>query len=74
MILTEKPDVIINCAVLGLDACEDDPSLARQINVEGQRNLAEAAALVNAEMLHFSSHALLDMWAAEFFQLAPDLE
>src|ERR1700730_3143172 len=60
LILSKKPHVIINCAVLGVDACEDDPSLARQTNVEGPRNLAVAAAQVNAEMLHFSSNYVFD--------------
>ena len=60
IVLTKKPHVIINCAVLGVDACEDDPSLARQTNVEGPRNLAVAAAQVNAEMLHFSSNYVFD--------------
>ena len=60
VILSEKPQLIINCAVLGVDACEDNPPLARQINVEGPRNLAQAAAQVDAEMLHFSSNYVFD--------------
>ena len=60
IILTEKPHLIINCAVLGVDACEDDPSLARQINVEGPRNLAAAAAQISAEIVHFSSNYVFD--------------
>lgn len=56
----EKPDLIINCAVLGVDACEDDPQLARAINVEGPRNLAAAASQVNAQLVHFSSNYVFD--------------
>ena len=37
-----RPDLIINCAVVGVDACEDDPKLAKAVNVDGPRNLAEA--------------------------------
>jgi dTDP-4-dehydrorhamnose reductase len=55
-IVDEQPQVVINCAVLGVDSCEDDPLRARQVNAEGPRNLAAACALVDAEMLHFSSN------------------
>jgi len=60
IILDHKPEVIINCAVLGVDACEDDPSLAWQINVAGPRNLAEAAAQIDTAILHFSSNYVFD--------------
>jgi len=60
IVLFEKPELIINCAVLGVDACEDDPQLARAINVEGPRNLAAAAGQVNAELVHFSSNYVFD--------------
>src|SRR5437868_1647527 len=56
IVLDHKPEVIINCAVLGVDACEDDPSLAWRINAVGPRNLATAAAQSDATILHFSSN------------------
>jgi len=60
LIFSECPDLIINCAVLGVDECERDPALAHAINVEGPRTLAEAAAGVSAELLHFSTNYVFD--------------
>ena len=31
-VLIERPDLMINCSVLGVDACERQPDLARAIN------------------------------------------
>jgi len=55
-ILSEMPQLVINCAVLGVDECERDPESARAINVEAPRALACAAAETRAEFLHFSSN------------------
>ncbi|MBO0721251.1 MAG: dTDP-4-dehydrorhamnose reductase [Blastocatellia bacterium] len=51
-----RPDLIINCSVLGVDDCEIDPALARAINALGPRYLAEAAAESDAEMLQLSTN------------------
>ena len=56
MILDESPALIINCAVLGVDACELDPSLAYAVNVIGAKTLAKAADDVDAEFLQISSN------------------
>ncbi|MGH9902338.1 MAG: dTDP-4-dehydrorhamnose reductase, partial [Pyrinomonadaceae bacterium] len=53
---SERPQLIINCAVIGVDECERDESAARAVNVEGPRALASAAAEVGAEIVHFSSN------------------
>lgn len=52
----ERPGVLINCAVIGVDACERDEAAARAVNVEGPKALAGAAAGVGAEFVHFSSN------------------
>ena len=52
----EHPDLIINCAVIGVDDCERNESAARAVNVEGPKALAEAAASLGAEFVHFSSN------------------
>lgn len=52
----ERPDLILNCAVLGVDACERDPARARAVNVEGPRNLAACADAIGADLVHFSSN------------------
>ncbi len=56
----ERPDLIVNCAVLQVDPCELDPELARAINVIGPRNVADAASETGAEVLHFSTNYVFD--------------
>lgn len=60
LIARERPGVIINCAVVGVDECERDPTLARAVNVVGPQALGEAAAEVSAEFLHFSTNYVFD--------------
>ncbi len=60
LIFRERPALIINCAVVGVDECERDPALAKAVNVEGPRTLAEAAAGASAEFLHFSTNYVFD--------------
>ena len=52
----ERPNLIINCAVLGVDACERDPDRAYVLNVLGPRNLAVSASAIGADLVHFSSN------------------
>src|SRR5688572_16051613 len=54
------PDVIINCAVVGVDECESDPEKARAVNIAGPRNLAEATSEVGAAMVHLSTNYVFD--------------
>jgi len=56
VVLNERPALVINCAVLGVDACELDPSLAWAVNVLGAENLARATAGVDAEFVQISSN------------------
>lgn len=51
-----RPDLIINCAVVGVDECERDPALARAVNVDGPANLADHAPA----MVHFSSNYVFE--------------
>jgi len=51
-----NPELVINCAVKGVDACERDPALAARVNVHGPANLATIAASRGAAILHFSSN------------------
>ncbi len=51
-----RPDVIINCAAMtNVDGCEREPALARQINAEGPRGLAQIARAADARLLHVST-------------------
>ena len=58
--LRDRPSLIINCAVMGLDGCERDLSRGYNVNVIGTENLALAAAEVDAEFLHFSTNFVFD--------------
>ena len=60
MVGLQRPDLVINCAVVGVDECERDESLARAVNVDGPEALAAAAAEGGAEILHFSSNYVFD--------------
>ena len=58
--LAERPGLIINCAVLGVDECEEKPDLAEAVNVQGPKNLAEGAAMIEADLVHFSTNYVFD--------------
>jgi dTDP-4-dehydrorhamnose reductase len=55
-----EPGLIINCAVIGVDECEQDPELAQRVNVDGPAHLADAAARCGAAIVHFSSNYVFD--------------
>jgi dTDP-4-dehydrorhamnose reductase len=50
-----QPSLLINCAVIQVDASEENPARAQAVNAEGPRWLAEVASRVGAEMVHFST-------------------
>ena len=56
----ERPDVIINCAVLNVDECETDKPKAYAINVAGPQFLAEAAQEIGAAIVHYSTNYVFD--------------
>ncbi|MDT5272973.1 MAG: dTDP-4-dehydrorhamnose reductase [Acidobacteriota bacterium] len=56
----ERPQLVVNCTVLGVDECERDPEAARTVNAEAPRALAAAAALAGADFLHFSTNYVFD--------------
>ena len=51
----EQPTLIVNAAVVQVDESEQNPVKAEAVNVEGPRFLAEAAARVGAEIVHFGT-------------------
>ena len=55
-----RPQLVINCAVLGVDECERDPELARAVNTDAPHALAASASDVGAEFLHFSTNYVFD--------------
>ena len=56
----ERPDVVFNCAVIGVDECERDPALASRVNDLGPALLAAAANRIGAAIVHFSSNYVFD--------------
>jgi dTDP-4-dehydrorhamnose reductase len=60
-----RPDLIVNCAVIGVDECEVDPALARAVNVDGPALLAEHAPA----MVHFSSNYVFSGTEEKFYSV-----
>jgi dTDP-4-dehydrorhamnose reductase len=56
-----KPEAIVHAAALtDVDGCERDPVAAFRINVEGTRNVAAAAAVHGAHLIHLSTEYVFD--------------
>src|SRR5215510_38255 len=58
--LNYRPEIVINCAVIGVDECERDPTLAEAVNVSGPEFLAMATAEIGADFLHFSTNYVFE--------------
>lgn len=51
-----KPDVVVHCAAYtAVDKAESEAEICRSVNVDGTRNVAEAAKQVNAKMVYIST-------------------
>lgn len=56
-----RPDVIINCASYNaVDAAEEHPEVALQVNAFGVRSLARAAGEIGAMLVHYSTDFVFD--------------
>ena len=56
-----QPDWLINCVALpDLDACEDNPDLARRLNTDLPAQLARACKLRGVTFAHISTDAVFD--------------
>jgi dTDP-4-dehydrorhamnose reductase len=56
-----RPDLIVNCAAYNdVDAAEDDPIGALQVNALAVRSLSRGAAAVNATLVHYGSDFVFD--------------
>ena len=54
--ITNHPSVIINCAgMTDVQACEEDKVMAYKVNALGARNVAAAARMVDAKIIHIST-------------------
>ena len=60
-IVGSEPDVVIHCAAYtAVDKAEDNEELARKINVEGTRNIAEMTELIGAKLIYISTDYVFD--------------
>jgi dTDP-4-dehydrorhamnose reductase len=60
-VVAEAPDVIVNCAAYNLvDAAEDAPVTALNVNAIGVAALARAAAEAGATLVHYSTDFVFD--------------
>ncbi len=61
MVSNEKIDVIVNCAAYtNVDKAEDDEEFANLLNNSAAGNLAKAAAIVGATLIHISTDYVFD--------------
>lgn len=60
-IVGSEPDVVIHCAAYtAVDKAEDEPELARKINYEGTKNIAEMTELVGSKLIYISTDYVFD--------------
>ena len=69
LMLRERPNVLINCAVLNVDECETDPAKAHTLNVAGPQSLAAAAKQIGASIVHYSTNYVFDGKAERFYTI-----
>ena len=57
----ERPDVVVNAAAYtAVDKAEAEPGIAAQVNVDGARNVAQAAGAAGARVIHLSTDFVFD--------------
>jgi dTDP-4-dehydrorhamnose reductase len=60
-VVAARPDVVIHAAANpDIDACEEHPAEAHRVNVDGTRNIVEAARMVDAGVALISTDAVFD--------------
>ena len=60
LVEVERPSLVVNCTVLGVDECEREPAKAQAVNVSAVGALAAAAREAGAEFLHFGTNYVFD--------------
>ncbi len=61
VILNYKPDVIFHCAAYtAVDKAEDDRDTCYEVNVNGTKNIVDAAKMVNAKVVYISTDYVFD--------------
>jgi dTDP-4-dehydrorhamnose reductase len=61
LVLSTKPEIIfVPAALTNVDYCEQNPAESYQVNVTGIKNATEAANLVGARIIYFSTDYIFD--------------
>jgi dTDP-4-dehydrorhamnose reductase len=61
VIIREKPEIIIHCAaIVNVDLCEKNPSLAQRINEKGSEKIAKISKEAGSYLVHISTDAVFD--------------
>jgi dTDP-4-dehydrorhamnose reductase len=64
-----RPDWMINCAALAnLEACDDDPDLARRLNIDLPAQMAKACKARDIPFVHISTDAVFDGRMNSFYK------
>jgi len=72
LISTIKPDAIIHCAAwANLDACEENPLMAENVNVHAVENIAEAARNIGCKVVFTSSDMVYSGEAGNYRETDP---
>jgi len=67
-----RPEIVVLCAALAdIDRCEQDPGLARSINVEGAKTVAGECARSGVRLMFLSSGAVFDGTAESYQEVDP---
>lgn len=60
-IVSQKPDVIINCAAIsGIESCLDDPVACHYVNVMAPQTMAQVSQKEGIKLIHLSTDYVLD--------------
>ncbi|MBX3357101.1 MAG: SDR family oxidoreductase [Phycisphaeraceae bacterium] len=66
-VASSRLDAVVHCAAMpDIRACERDPVLARLVNTEATRSIAEACAATGARMIFFSTDQVFDGRSAPY--------
>jgi len=61
LLAAERPDFVVNAAAYtAVDKAESEPDIARRVNVDGARNVAQAAREAGARVIHISTDFVFD--------------
>ena len=60
-IVGNEPDVVIHCAAYtAVDMAEEEEAIARKVNVDGTKNIAEMTELIGAKLIYISTDYVFD--------------